>query len=106
VDDTELLRSLWGLGGAPVVVALVELVKRTVPSLEARWYPLVALACGVALNLALAYLLGNRYDVAVLIGVLASLIASGLWSGTKAAVVEPVQDARAEAAIRTLHPRG
>ena len=95
--DEELLRSFYGLGSAPLIVALVEGIKHTFPNLEARWYPLVSLAAGVVLNLALCYLLSGRYEYAVFIGVLASLIAGGFWSGTKAAVIEPIREAREEA---------
>jgi hypothetical protein len=74
---------LIGLAGAPLVVALVELVKRTCPELEPRWYPLAAVLWGEALNLGLAVTLGQDWRMALLLGLVAGLAASGLYSGGK-----------------------
>lgn len=102
----ELLVSLIGVGGAVVVVALVEVVKRSWPELEPRRYPLVAIVMGIALNLAVAYLLSRRLDYAVLLGVLAGLVAGGMWSGMKAAVIEPREAAETRERLRQPAPRG
>ena len=78
------MEDLIGLAGVPLIVALVEAVKRVWPDLESRWYPLVALAWGEALNLGLAALLGQDWGRAALLGLVAALAASGLYSGGKA----------------------
>lgn len=80
------MEEMIGLAGVPLVVALVEAMKRAWPELEPRWYPLVALFWGVALNLALALMLGYELGPALLLGVVAGLAASGLYSGSKAVV--------------------
>ncbi len=72
-----------GLAGVPLIVALVEAVKRTFPELEARWWPVLALAWGVALNLGLAAALGRDWRTALVLGVVAGLAAAGLYSGTR-----------------------
>lgn len=78
------LHELLGLGGAAVVVALVEAAKLAWPELGPRWYPLLALGCGVLWNVALAALLGADPGRAVALGVVAGLAAGGLYSGSKA----------------------
>ncbi len=80
--DTNLI----GLAGVPIIVALVELVKRTVPELGERWWPLLAVAFGEALNLGLAYGTGSDLLTAGVLGLVAGLAASGLYSGGKALV--------------------
>lgn len=78
------MEDLIGLTGVPLIVALVEAVKRVFPGLEQRWYPLVALACGEGLNLALALTQGQDWRAALVLGLIAGLAASGLYSGGKA----------------------
>ncbi len=78
------LIDLVGLAGVPLVLALVELTKKTLPWLEERWYPLVSIAWAEVLNIALAYMLMSDVRVAVLLGLVAGLAASGLYSGGRA----------------------
>ncbi|MCL4535917.1 MAG: hypothetical protein M1370_12255 [Bacteroidetes bacterium] len=78
------MQDLIGLAGVPLIIALVEGVKRVFPGLEPRWYPLVALACGEALNLALGLSQGQDWRAALVLGLVAGLAASGLYSGGKA----------------------
>ena len=72
-------REFVGLAGIPLIQALVALIKTTCPGLSARYYPAVSLTIGVALNLALAYLLEMDYGLAVLVGTVAGLGASRLF---------------------------
>ena len=76
---------LIGLPAAAVVAALVEVVKRTA-NLDTRWAPLVSLAFGVLLA-CLARLddptVGTWFQTAMM-GIMAGLAASGLYSGTRA----------------------
>ncbi len=91
--NPELVQAVIGLAGAPLVAALTELVKRSWPELEARWWPLVAVLWGLALNIGWAAVeLYARmteqspvvvYAVALILGLMAGLSASGLYSGNK-----------------------
>ncbi len=76
---------LYGIPAAGLIVALVEMVKRTV-HLDTRWAPLLAVSFGVLLAV-LAKLdnpsAGTWLQV-VLLGLLAGLSASGLYSGGRA----------------------
>lgn len=74
-----------GLGSIPIIVALVELIKQMFPSLDKRFWPGIAIAWGLLINLALAYILVTDYRIAVVMGIIAGLSASGLYSGGKAA---------------------
>ena len=78
------LRELVGLAGVPVIVALVEVVKKVKPDMADGWYPLCALAFGIGLNVLLGWKLGVDPVVAVVTGLVAGLAASGLYSQTKA----------------------
>ena len=75
-----------GLAGFPVITALLELSKRTVPELGDRWWPLVALVLGVALNVGIGYQMGTDLVLAGLVGIVTGLAASGLYSQTKTAI--------------------
>jgi len=75
---------LIGLPAAAVVAALVEVIKRTA-NLDTRWAPLVAIAFGVLLA-CMARLddpsIGTWFQTAMM-GIMAGLSASGLYSGQK-----------------------
>jgi hypothetical protein len=79
IDPTALL----GLAGVPVTTALTELVKRAVPELPARFVPLVALLFSLAINLALGARLGLDATSSLVMGLVAGLAASGLYSAGK-----------------------
>lgn len=72
--------SLVGLAGAPVVVALVQLVKTSWPDLPTRWFPLFSLFFSVALNLAVALVVSSSLPIAALLGLVTGLAASGFYS--------------------------
>ncbi len=78
----ESLRSLIGLGSTLFIVGLVEVVKKWVS--DGRYYPLVAIAFGLTINLGIAWAfeVSGRVEWvgAGLVGVLAGLAASGLYS--------------------------
>ena len=73
-------RSFVGLAGAPLILALVQLVKRTWPELSPRYEPALVLGLAVALNLALAWQLRTDLGLAVLVGIVTGLSASGLYT--------------------------
>ncbi|GIW06346.1 MAG: hypothetical protein KatS3mg060_1151 [Dehalococcoidia bacterium] len=72
-----------GLGGVPVVVALVQLVKPFVH--DERFWPVIAVVFGVTWNMVVATTLGSSTAAdlarAALFGVVVGLAASGLYSG-------------------------
>lgn len=78
---------LYGIPIAALIVGLVEMAKRSL-SLPDRWAPVLALALGVVfavlgwLEFAEASLLEQ-----VLLGLMTGLMAAGLYSGTKATVL-------------------
>ena len=74
-----------GWAGVPIVIALVAAV-RSGTSLDKRWTPLLSIISGIAWQTGLAVVQHQERDVAVLMGVLTGLLASGLWSSTKAVV--------------------
>jgi len=83
---------LIGIGGVPVIVGLVEVVKRAWPRLPARFYPVLALAFGVAVNLALRSYSGAEVTEALLAGIVAALVASGLYSQARALSQKPAPE--------------
>ncbi len=80
------LRDFLGVAGAPLVIALVAATQRVFPDLEARWAPALAFAWAGLLNGLLAYALPVTWPVAVLAWFLCALMASGLYSQTKAMI--------------------
>lgn len=76
------LNELVGLAGVPVVVALVEVCKRWIA--DERWWPMVAIAWGMILNLALALILQTDPSTAAVVGLVTGLAASGLYSTGRA----------------------
>ena len=75
--------SLFGVAGVPLVLALVEVLKRAFDP-PPRWTPLLSLAVGIGLNLSLGMgLLHLAPGDALLSGVVVGLAASGLYSGAR-----------------------
>lgn len=79
------IRDLVGLGGVPLIIALVELAKRAAPAIPSRWYPVLALIAGIAVNLTLRSISGLSVTDAIFLGIIAALAASGLYSQSRAA---------------------
>lgn len=73
-------RAFYGLAGVPIVVALVQVIKAAAPTLGARWYPAVTLFVAVVFNVGLAAAMGSDPILAVLVGLVVGLAASGLYS--------------------------
>lgn len=94
--DPELMQGFVGLAGAPFIVGLTEWVKKSFPELPERWWPTVAIAWGLLLNVGWALVMlrvGLTAQPALLvltiagvIGVASGLMASGLYSGARAAL--------------------
>ncbi|SRR5579885_129446 len=75
---------LVGLAGAPLVLALVQLVRATWPELPTHYVPALTLAIAIGLNLALSTVTGASLQSVVLVGMLTGLTASGLYSHARA----------------------
>ncbi len=74
----------FGLASVPVIIALVGLLRWL--KLPTDYAPLVAVAAGVAWNLAVAPLVKTEFYPAALLGVIAGLAAAGLYDVLKGAV--------------------
>jgi hypothetical protein len=79
--------SLVGIAGAPLVIALVQLVRVTEPDLPSRYVPALTLFMAIGLNLFLAGLIGTPIALALLVGLVTGLTASGLYSHATAGMV-------------------
>ena len=71
---------LVGLAGAPLVLALVQLVRVTFPALPTRFLPALTLVVAIGLNLGLSTATGAGWVSVVLVGMVTGLTASGLYS--------------------------
>lgn len=72
---------LSGLAAAPVITALVAVIGSAAPAFPRRWYPLLAVALGVAWQCAAASAAGTFAATTPLAGLLVGLAACGLYSG-------------------------
>jgi hypothetical protein len=82
LNNNELITSIVALGGVPLILGLVQLFKSFVS--DTRYYPLVAMAFGLVINLIAGWALGatavTDWITALLNGIIAGLAASGLYS--------------------------
>ena len=82
MNNNELLTSIVALGGVPLILGLVQLFKSFIS--DTRYYPLVAMAFGLVVNLIAGWALGatavTDWITALLNGIIAGLAASGLYS--------------------------
>ena len=82
MNNNELLTSIVALGGVPLILGLVQLFKPFI--MDTRYYPLVAMAFGLVINLVAGWALGAGvtadWITALLNGIIAGLAASGLYS--------------------------
>ncbi len=87
--DNEMV-ALTGLAAAPIITALVAAIGAAIPALPRRAYPLVAVALGVAWNVAASAAAAQLGWSAPMYGIVAGLVSSGLYSGA----VKPALEAR------------
>jgi hypothetical protein len=82
MDTNELITSLVALGGVPLILGLVQLFRPFIS--DTRFYPLLALAFGLLINLVAGWALGANvatdWVTALFNGIIAGLAASGLYS--------------------------
>lgn len=67
-----------GLGGIPVIVAAVYILKGYIT--DPRAWPVLAVVLGVVWCVALRLVLGDPWQPAILEGVVVGLMSSGSWS--------------------------
>ena len=72
------LGSMLGVGSVPVVLAVVQFLKPFID--DKRFYPLVGMIVGVAFNILVGLALSLPIAQTALVGILAGLGASGLYS--------------------------
>lgn len=75
------LTDLVGVAGAPLVTAIVAIVRPWLP--DDRWIPVITLIVAVVLNEALAAASDGQWAKAAIRGVIAGLVASGLYGQAK-----------------------
>ena len=76
------LAALYGLGSVPFIIGATEAIKRAF-KVPAQYLPLMGLVLGAFFNVALAAQLGGAKWDGLFIGLIAGLMASGLYSGAK-----------------------
>ena len=91
--------ALTGLAAAPIITALVAAIGAAVPALPRRAYPIVAVAIGIAWNIAASAAGAQLGWSAPVYGIVAGLAASGLYSRRPRALacggaVKPALEAR------------
>lgn len=79
------MKDLVGLAGVAFLIGLVQWVKQANPDLPKNWYPAIAMAIALAINVAAALLVPFPVADGVIQGLVAGLGACGLYSATKAA---------------------
>jgi len=84
MQGNEFITSIVALGGVPLILGLVQLFKPFIT--DTRFYPLVALGFGLAINLAAGWALGasasSDWVTALFNGIIAGMAASGLYSAS------------------------
>ena len=82
MEGNEFITSIVALGGVPLILGLVQLFKPFIT--DTRFYPLVALGFGLAINLVAGWTLGasmaTDWVTALFNGIIAGMAAGGLYS--------------------------
>lgn len=76
-------KGLIGLGGIPFIQAIVAAFKTMFPTFPEQYLMSVAMVTGMLLNVAISYFMQLPMWQAVLIGLVAGLSASGVYSTGK-----------------------
>lgn len=79
----------FGLGGAVIVAALVQVVKQTIGLTDEKWtrfIPITSIVLGIGWNALIASMAASpaTWQMVVFLGLFSGLAASGLYSGSKA----------------------
>lgn len=78
MNGNEFISSIVALGGVPLILGLVQLFKPFIK--DTRFYPLIAVAFGLIINLIVGWALGIDWVPAIFNGIVAGLAAGGLYS--------------------------
>jgi hypothetical protein len=83
MGEQDLVKSIIAGGSVPIILALVQVIKGLVP--DSRWYPLVAVAFGLLINVGCIWALNPSLSALILVyaviqGLMAGLSASGIYS--------------------------
>jgi len=82
MEGNGFITSIVALGGVPLILGLVQLFKPFIT--DTRFYPLVALGFGLAINLVAGWALGasasSDWVTALFNGIIAGMAAGGLYS--------------------------
>ena len=82
MEGNEFITSIVALGGVPLILGLVQIFKPFIT--DTRFYPLVALGFGLAINLVAGWALGasasSDWVTALFNGIIAGMAAGGLYS--------------------------
>ena len=82
MEGNEFITSIVALGGVPLILGLVQLFKPFIT--DTRFYPLLALGFGLAINLVAGWALGasasSDWVTALFNGIIAGMAAGGLYS--------------------------
>lgn len=79
--DSISFNTVVGVGGMAIVVALVEATKKVFPNAPTKVYPIYSLFWSMLLNVGIAIYTHADIGLAVIIGLVVALMASGLYSG-------------------------
>jgi hypothetical protein len=71
------LASYGFLGSVPLILGIVQAVKAWVK--DSRFYPVISIILGIAINVLIAVGTGGSYIAAVFMGVIAGLSAGGIY---------------------------
>jgi len=77
------LEDFAGLVGVPVVIGMVEAAKRMWPDCDQRWIPGIALLASAVVNVPVGWRLGTDPVLVLLLTIVTSLAASGLFGQTR-----------------------
>jgi len=94
MEGNEFITSIVALGGVPLILGLVQLFKPFIT--DTRFYPLVALGFGLAINLVAGWALGASASLdwitALFNGIIAGMAAGGLYSAGSSLKEGPAAD--------------
>jgi hypothetical protein len=79
--DAISFNTVIGIGGMVIVLAAVEFTKKIFPNAPQRVYPLYSLFWSMLLNVGVAVYTKGDIGLAVVVGFVVSLMASGFYSG-------------------------
>ena len=72
---------ITGIAGIGIVIASVEFLKRVFPTMPDRLYLLCSLVVSMVFNVGVALYRGTDVGLAVVVGLVVALMASGFYSG-------------------------